>query len=86
VRETGAEMDIEQFEEILGWRDREPGMRILRAVERWFDDPKTPAERRIAALIAKYNGAQATKLEQEIFAQRKRIADAERKLSACSQS
>ena len=76
VRETGAQMDIDQFEEIFGWREREPGLRILRAVERWFDDPKTPAEQRVAALIAKHNGAQVTKLEQEIFAQRKRIADA----------
>ena len=82
VRETGAQIDLDQFEEIFGWREREPGMRILRAVERWFDEPKAPAEQRVAALIARHNHAQVTKLEQEIFAQRKRIADAERKLAA----
>jgi hypothetical protein len=43
VRETGAEMDVEQFEEIFGWRET-GGLRILRAVERWFDNPRSPGE------------------------------------------
>jgi putative SOS response-associated peptidase YedK len=81
LRETGAQMDIEQFEEIFGWRDRDPRLRILRAVDRWFDAPRTEGEQRIAALIARHNGAQVMKLEQEIFTNRKRVADAERKLA-----
>jgi putative SOS response-associated peptidase YedK len=81
VRETGAEMDLPQFEEIFGWREAE-GLRILRAVERWFDNPQSPAEQRIAGHIARHNASMVTTLEQEIFEQRKRVVDAERKLAA----
>lgn len=38
-------------------------------------------EREIAALIAKHDVAEATRLEQALFALRKRLADAERKLA-----
>lgn len=82
VRETGAEMDIQQFEEIFGWRCSLPSLRILRAVERWFDDPATDAGRRISELIARHERAQVAQLEAGIFASRKRLADAERILAA----
>lgn len=81
VRETGAELDVEQFEDIFGMRSTDPGVRIPRAIERWFDDPKSPTEQRIRALIERRNTERVTALEQEIFAQRKRLADAERKLA-----
>jgi putative SOS response-associated peptidase YedK len=82
LRETGAEMDIDQFAEIFGARLSDPGIRIPRAVERWFDEPKTDAERKIKALIDEYRSTEVAKLEREIFAQRKRLADAERVLAA----
>jgi putative SOS response-associated peptidase YedK len=81
IRETRAEMDIDQFVEIFGARVSDPSIRIPRAVERWFDEPKTDAERRAKALIDQYREAETTKLEREIFAQRKRLADAERTLA-----
>jgi putative SOS response-associated peptidase YedK len=74
-------MDIDQFAEIFGWRERTPTLRILRAVERWFDDPKGDGEQQIADLIARHNARHVTALEQEIFSQRKRVADAKRKLA-----
>jgi putative SOS response-associated peptidase YedK len=80
VRETGAEMDVQQFEEIFGWRETEE-LRILRAVERWFDNPRSIAEQRIGDCIARSNAGTATRLEREVFAQRKRIVEAERKLA-----
>ena len=40
------------------------------------------SERRIKALIDAYDREQAVKLEQELFKQRKRLADAERTLQA----
>jgi len=80
VRETGAEMDLEQFEEIFGWREVED-LRIMRAVERWFDRPQSSAEQRVAGHIARYNASLGTRLEQEVFRQRKRVVDAERKLA-----
>lgn len=82
LRETGAEMDIDQFVEIFGARVSDSSIRIPRAVERWFEDPKTDGERRIKAFIDQYNQAETTKLEREVFAQKKRLADAERTLAS----
>ena len=82
LRETGAEMDIDQFVEIFGARASDPSIRIPRAVERWFDEPKNDAERRIKSLIDEYRATEVAKLEREVFAQRKRLADAERTLAS----
>ena len=82
LRETGAEMDIDQFVEIFGARVSDSSIRIPRAVERWFDNPTTEPERQIKATIDQYRAAEVAKLERELFAQRKRLADAERMLAA----
>jgi len=82
LRETGAEMDIDQFVEIFGARVGDSSIRIPRAVERWFDEPKNDAERQIKASIDQYRAAEITKLEREVFAQRTRLADAERSLAS----
>jgi putative SOS response-associated peptidase YedK len=82
LRETGAQMDIDQFVEIFGARNSDSSIRIPRAVERWFDEPKTDAERTIKSLIDQYHATEVAKLEREVFAQRKRLADAERTLAA----
>jgi hypothetical protein len=49
LRETGAEMDVDQFVEIFGARVSDSSIRIPRAVERWFDEPKNDAERTLAS-------------------------------------
>jgi putative SOS response-associated peptidase YedK len=82
LKRTGAEMDLDQFVEIFGARVSDTGIRIPRAVERWFDDPRNDKEQRIKALIDRYRASETSKLEQELFAQRKRLADAERTLAA----
>jgi len=82
LRETGAEMDIDQFVEIFGARVSDSSIRIPRAVERWFDQPKTEGERTIKAYIDEYRALETTKLEREVFAQKKRLADAERTLAS----
>jgi len=82
LRETGAEMDIDQFVEIFGARVSDSSIRIPRAVERWFDEPKNDVERRIKGFIDQYRAAETTKLEREVFAQKKRLADAERTLAS----
>ena len=82
VRETGAQMDMDQFVEIFGARVSDSSIRIPRSVERWFDAPRTDAERRIKAFIDQYRTAETTKLEREVFAQKKRLADAERALAS----
>ena len=82
LRETGAEMDMDQFVEIFGARVSDSSIRIPRAVERWFDEPKNDAEARIKKSIDQYRSAEITKLEREVFAQKKRLADAERTLAS----
>ena len=82
LRETGAEMDIDQFVEIFGARVSDSSIRIPRAVERWFENPQSDGERRIKTFIDEYNQAETTKLEREVFAQKKRLADADRVLAS----
>ena len=82
LRETGAEMDMDQFVEIFGARVSDSSIRIPRAIERWFDEPKNDAERKVKAFIDEYRAAETTKLEREVFAQKKRLADAERTLTS----
>jgi putative SOS response-associated peptidase YedK len=82
LRETGCEMDIDQFVEIFGARVSDSSIRIPRSVERWFDEPKNDGERQIKAFIDQYRSAEITKLEREAFAQKKRLADAERTLAS----
>lgn len=81
LRATGAQMDLEQFLDIF-WNVAQ-GARITvpRAVERWFDEPRSEAEEKIRQLIAQRRAAQAMAWQQELFAQKKRLADAERKLA-----
>ncbi len=82
LRETGAEMDMDQFVEIFGARLSDSSIRIPRAVERWFDEPKNDGERRIKTFIDEYRATETNKLEREVFAQKKRLADAGRALAA----
>ncbi|HEV8441887.1 MAG TPA: SOS response-associated peptidase family protein [Steroidobacteraceae bacterium] len=82
IRATGAQMDLDQFVEIFGARVSDPSIRIPRSVERWFDQPKSDAERKIKTFIDEYRSAETTRLEREVFAQKKRLADAERTLAS----
>ena len=82
LRETGAEMDIDQFAEIFGARVSDSSIRIPRAVERWFEEPRNDAERRIKTLIDQFRSEEITKLEREAFVQKKRLGDAERSLAS----
>lgn len=85
VRATGAEMDLEQFMEIFWWgREQDERRTVPRAVERWFDRPAGDQQQRIHDFIAQRRAAQATAWEQELFTQKKRLADAERKLAVNS--
>lgn len=86
LRETGAQMDIDQFVEIFGARITDSSIRIPRAVERWFDEPQIhehwpDGARKIKGFIDEWRATEITKLEREVFAQKKRLADAERTLA-----
>jgi putative SOS response-associated peptidase YedK len=76
----GAIPDYDQIEEIYLQRLTDKAPRITRGFERNFDQPRRIEEKRIKDLIDQYRSATTTKLEQELFVQKKRLADARRKL------
>lgn len=81
VRTFGALMDIDEFTRLFF--ERTEGIskaKIPKAMEDSFAEPETDAEREIKELIDRFNADQATRLEQDLFKQRKRLAEAERSL------
>ena len=82
VRAFGADIDIKEFVRLYWDRAQGSKAKIPKAMDAAFADPRSEDERRIRALIADFDRAQASTLEQEVFKQRKRLADAERTLQA----
>lgn len=80
VQMFGAVMSIRDFYETFWRRSEEGKLKIPKGMEDAFADPQNDEEREIKALIDAYRSEQATKFEQEVFKQRKRLADAERTL------
>jgi len=83
VRTYGATLDIAEFYKLFWERrynDKGKVPKVPKAMELAFAHPQTEREREIKALIDEYNAAEATRLEQELFKQRKRLADAQRSL------
>lgn len=78
----GAEMSIREFYEVFYRRRLDAKIKIPKAVEASFANPQTDDERAIKALIDEHNDKQAAKFEEQLFKQRKRLADAERSLQA----
>jgi hypothetical protein len=73
-------MDIEEFARLYFERAEGSKAKIPKAVDDAFRDPRTADERQIKVFIDKINAEQTTKLEQDLFKQRTRLADAERML------
>jgi putative SOS response-associated peptidase YedK len=80
VRMFGAVLNIRAFAKLYFERQNDPKIKIPKAMDAFFLDPKTDEEREIKELIDAFNAGQATKFEQDVFKQKKRLADAERKL------
>jgi len=84
VRHFGAVMGIREFWNTVWTRTHEPEARIKlpKAFDAAFDEPQTDDERAIKAEIDAFTAQEVTRTEQELFAQRTRLVDAERKLAA----
>jgi len=80
VRMFGADISLRKFAELFYRRQNESKLKIPKAMEEAFANPTTPEEHKIHALIESHREAQALKFEQELFKQRKRLVEAERKL------
>jgi putative SOS response-associated peptidase YedK len=79
-RELGLRLDYDEALKLFSQRLEQPGISVARGFEANFDEPANEAERRIKAAIDAHRARAAARLEQELFAQKTRIADAERSL------
>jgi len=82
VRMFGADISIKEYFDIY-WRrltDPEARIRIPKAMDFDFADPQSEEQREIKGLIDEFDRRQMTESEQELFKQKKRLADAERSL------
>jgi len=77
VKMFGAQMDIREFARLFWERAEGSKAKIPKAMEDAFLNPQNDDERQIKAFIDRYNAEQATSLEQELFRQRTRLADAQ---------
>jgi plasmid stabilization system protein ParE len=82
VKMFGAQMDIREFARLFWERADGSKSKIPKAVEDAFASPQNDDERQIKEFIDRFNVEQANKLEQELFKQRTRLADAERTLQS----
>lgn len=80
VRMFGAQMNIHEFARLFFERAEGSKAKIPKGMEDAFANPQSDGEREIKALIDRFNAEQTSKLEEELFKQRKRLADAERLL------
>jgi putative SOS response-associated peptidase YedK len=80
----GATASLGEFVDLFLRRQADPEAKIIipKSVEAAFDNPQSNEEREAKRLIDSFREQQATKFEQELFKQRKRLADAERTLAA----
>jgi len=79
-RETGAEMDLDSYLQLFWWKDGQESARrpkVPRALER---DALEHGPQALAELIRRWDAWEIDQLTQEIFAQRRRVADAGRSL------
>ena len=82
VRQFGAELDIKEFFDLFWRRTTDAKVKIPKAMEDAFAEPRNAAEERIKSAIDAFAAEQTIKLEQELFKQRKRLADAERSMQS----
>lgn len=82
VRDMEAQLSLPDFHDVAQRRLSDPRQfRLPRGFDLEFAEAKTAEERAIRDLIEQYRTGQVAKLETEIFAQKKRLADAERILA-----
>jgi putative SOS response-associated peptidase YedK len=80
ARRYGLEIAFDMFAELFHRRRDGEDIKVSRALERNFSNPSTPVERQIKADVDSYRAQQVSKWEKDLFAQKKRLADAERSL------
>ncbi|WP_247394814.1 SOS response-associated peptidase family protein [Ralstonia pseudosolanacearum] len=83
VRMFGAAISIREFVELYVERSEDKRLSLPKAMSAAFlESPASDEERRIVELIRSYDAVQEATLQQDLFKQRKRLADANRALEA----
>lgn len=82
ARQHKARVDTELFENLFARRAAGADIKLAKSLEANFLNPQNAAAERIAQHIAAYQTATASKWQIELFKQKARLADAERKLKA----
>lgn len=82
VRAFGAEIDIKEFVRLFWTRQGDPKLKIPKALEDAVASSAGTELEDARSLIATFKSEQQAKLEQELFTQRRRLADAERTLAS----
>lgn len=80
AQQAKARVDLEMFAGLFARRAAGEGIKLAKALEANFLAPSSAKEKRIAADIQAFHATQAKEWEAELFKQKKRLADAERKL------
>jgi putative SOS response-associated peptidase YedK len=83
-RRTGARVSLDDFLKLFVFRSADKRVKIPKAMEAGFADPQSELERQIKTLIDEFTAQQTLETEQELFSQRRRLADAERSLQTKS--
>ena len=81
TRIFGEVMTVREFFETFWRRNEGEGIVIPKAMEATFLEPQTDDERAIKALIDEFAAKASTRFEKEVFEQRTRLVEAERKLA-----
>ena len=82
VRRLGARADLAAFHTLFERRSADPRIKVPKALEADFLEPHNDEEAAIAQVITSFHKDQAQRWEQELFKQRKRLADAQRQLQS----
>jgi len=80
VRRWGADISVKEYFDLYWRRRADAKIKIPRVIDAEFANPANDDERKIKELIDEFNAQQTAKFEQELFKQKKRLADAERTL------
>lgn len=82
MRMLNVDIDFDSFLDLFVLRLDDDSIKIPKAMEANFDTPDSPIEVRIKVAIDQYRNRTRAKLETALFAQKKRLADAERILAS----
>lgn len=81
TRAYGADIDIAAFARLVSERLQGHATPWPKAMADAFKQANTPAEREVQALLEQWAANEANKLQEGLFAQKKRLADAQRVLA-----